>query len=246
MDTIQGAIENLYSVFSSFRLRDRIDACNHCHGSKDDQLIRSKSLRSLGVDELHRYTSDAMTTWGDEYDFRHFLPRILELCALDERLTSQFVDESIVLGKLRYGKWQTWPEAQRQAVRGYLHALWELKVEHQFPWGDFTRSLIEGWLCAIGQAEDDLHPYLHRWTVSTSSAAIGNLSHFIVSDWEKVLKGKLGDPFWSGRKEQRSQVVNWLTGETVREALLNATIQSLSRIALEWLNRARACVRPPA
>jgi hypothetical protein len=245
MDTIQGAIENLYSVFSSFRLRDRIDACTQCHGSKDDQLIRSKSLRSLGVDELHHYIWDAMTTWGDEYDFRHFLPRILELCALDERLTSEFVDEPIVLGKLRYGKWQTWPEAQRQAVKGYLHALWELKTEHQFPWEDFTPSLIEGWLCAIAQAEDDLHPYLHTWTVSTSSAAIGNLSHFIVSDWEHVLKGKLQDAFWSERKEQRSQVLNWLTGETVRDALLNAPIQGLSPVALEWLNRARACVRPP-
>jgi hypothetical protein len=112
MSTLQDSIENLYSVFSSFRLRDRIEACNHCHGSKDDQLIRSKPLRSLGVDELHHYIWDAMTTWGDDYDFRHFLPRILELYALDERLTSQFVDEPIVLGKLRYGKWLMWPEAE--------------------------------------------------------------------------------------------------------------------------------------
>ena len=246
MDTIQGAIENLYSVFSSFRLRDQIEVCNHCHDLKEAQLIRSKSLRSLRVDELHHYIRDAMTAWGDDYDFRHFLPRILELCALDERLTSEFVDEPIVLGKLRYGKWQTWPEAQRQAVRNYLHALWELKIEHQFPWEDFTPPLIEGWLCAIGQAEDDLHLYLHRWTVSTSLAAIGNLSHFIVSVWEEVLKGKLSDTFWQGRKEQCLQVVKWLSGETVKAALLNASPQNLTPVALEWLNRARDCLRPPA
>ncbi len=245
MDTIQSAIENLYSVFSSFGLRDRIEACGHCHDSKDEQLIKCKSLRSLGVDELHHYVWDAMTTWGDEYDFRHFLPRILELCALDERLTSEFVDEPIVLGKLRYGKWQTWPDAQRQAVRDYLYALWELKIEHQFPWEVFMPSPIEGWLCAIGQAEDDLHPYLRRWTVRTSSAAVGNLSHFIVSVWEKVLKGELSDAFWRDRKEQRSQVVNWLSGETVRVALLNVSPQKLTPNALEWLNRARACVQAP-
>ncbi|HKE08701.1 MAG TPA: hypothetical protein VKB48_12785 [Candidatus Acidoferrum sp.] len=241
MDKIQGAIENLYSVFSSFRLRDRIEACKHCHGLKDDQLIRSKILRSLGVDELHHYTWDAMITWGDDYDFRHFLPRILELCALDERLTSQFVDESIVLGKLRYGKWPTWPKAQRQAVRGYLHALWELKLEHQFPWEDFMPSLIEGWICAIAQAEDDLQPYLHRWTVNTSRRAIGNLSHFVVSVWEKVPKGKLR----SKRKEQRSQVVNWLSGDSVKAALLNAHRQTLTPVPLKWLDRACACVEPP-
>jgi hypothetical protein len=243
MDTIQGAIENLYSVFSPFHLRDQIDVCNHCHGSQDVQLIRSKSLRSLGVDELHHYIWDAMTTWGDDYDFRHFIPRILELCALDDRLTSEFVDEPIILGKLRYGKWHTWPELQRRAVRRYLCALWTLKIEHPFPWEDFMPSPIEGWLCAIGQAEDDLHPYLRSWALSTAPMAIGNLAHFIVSVWEQVLKGKLIDAFWSDRKEQCSQVVNWVSGETVRTTLLHALSESLPPLGQEWLNRARACIQ---
>jgi hypothetical protein len=186
-----------------------------------------------------------MTTWGDDYDFRHFLPRILELYALDERLTSQFVDEPIVLGKLRYGKWLMWPEAERHSVRAYLHSLWESKIEHQFPLEDFMPSPIEGWLCAIAQAEDDLRPYLDRWLVNPTFASVSNLSHFVVCDWGKVLRGKLANAFWSERKEQSSQVVNWLCGETVRAALLNAPRYSFTPGTEDWLNRACACVQPP-
>ena len=41
-----------------------------------------------------------MTTWGDDYDFRHFLPRILEIYALDDSLTDQFLNPEIVLREI--------------------------------------------------------------------------------------------------------------------------------------------------
>jgi hypothetical protein len=107
-DTVQlrEAIEGLYVAFAQYRLRERIDACKHCHSSDDDRLLRSKRLRELGVQELHHYIWDAMTTWGDDYDYRHFLPRILEVYALAERLTDEIMDAPIVLEKLQYGKWR--------------------------------------------------------------------------------------------------------------------------------------------
>src|SRR6267143_4064753 len=97
---LRDAIEPLYVAFSQYRLRERIVACNHCHGSEDDRLLRSKQLRELGVQKLHHYIGDAMTTWGDDYDFRHFLPRILEIYALDDSLTDQFLNPEIVLREI--------------------------------------------------------------------------------------------------------------------------------------------------
>jgi len=52
------------------------------------------------VQKLHHYIGDAMTTWGDVYDFRHFLPRILEIYALDDSLTDQFLNPEIVLREI--------------------------------------------------------------------------------------------------------------------------------------------------
>jgi hypothetical protein len=238
---LRDAIEPLYIAFSQYRLRERIDACNHCHGSEDDRLLRSKKLRELGVRELHHYIWDAMTTWGDDYDFRHFLPRILEIYALDERLTGEFINPEIVLGKLQYARWTNWPASEQEAIRRYLSALWISKINHEFPWEEFLPSLIEDWLCAIGQAEDDLEPYLARWEGEGTSAAVGNLSHLIVSVQNELRKKKLRSAFWKDRQVQSAQVVNWLLGNKVRERLVNDSTQGFpsptwTKRALETLN----------
>lgn len=240
IETLRGTIENLYEVFSPYRLRERIDGCYQCHDLEDDLLLRSKELRELGVNELHRYIWDAMDLWGDDYDFRHFLPRILEIFALDERLIDEFVDPAIVLGKLRYGNWAHWPTKEQEAVRRYLFALWESKINHEFHWEDYSAPFIEDWLCGIGEAEDDLEPYLVRWGHAASSAAVGNLSHFIVSIEKELGEGKLWNPFWYDRQVQSSQVVRWLLGQTVREKLIISSTQDLSPASLMWVKRACA------
>jgi hypothetical protein len=108
MESLRDAINDLYVAFSPYQLREAISFCDHCHSPDDDQLLRSKKLRELGINELHQYIWDAMLVWGDEYDFKHFLPRILEILALEERLTNEFVDPEMVLGRLSYGNWTKW------------------------------------------------------------------------------------------------------------------------------------------
>ena len=239
-DLLRAAIDDLYRTFSSYLLRERIDACGHCHDSEDDRLIRSKELRELGVEELHRYIGDAIDLWGDEYDLRHFLPRILELCALDERLTDEFVDAPVLFAKFRLGNWGGWPIEEQEAVRRFLFALWESKLEREFQWDERPWSVVGEWLCAIGHAENDLTPYLEIWEAAGSSAAVGNLAHFIVSVEKELKEGTQWDPFWSDREAQFSQVLSWLVGTTVRQKLITSSTSHLSPACLAWVKRARA------
>jgi hypothetical protein len=96
---IANAIEDLYRVFAGCRLDPHVEGCPHCVSDRDHARIHSRPLRSLSGDDLGRYAFKAMTTWGNERDFRHFLPRILEL------LVSNDLDPptEVVLGKLAYG-----------------------------------------------------------------------------------------------------------------------------------------------
>lgn len=242
---LRDAIEPLYEAFSQYSLRERIDGFNHGHRSDADdervRLLRSKRLRELGTLELHHYIWRAMTTWGDDYDFRHFLPRILEIYALDESLTGQFINPEIVLGKLQYASWTKWPLSEQEAIKRYLSALWISKINHEFRWEEFSPSFIEDWLCAIGQAEDDLEPYLSTWESADSSAAVGNLSHLIVSVQNELTEKKLPNAFWADRQFQSAQVVNWLLGKNVREKLRRDSTrdypaEAWAKRALEALN----------
>ena len=114
---VVAAIDDLYRVFGTYRLRPHMDACPSCTRDHDRARVQASSLRELGADDLDGYVRKAMTTWGDEHDFRHFLPRVLEL-TVDE--ADSFVEIEIILGKLAYADWARWPAGERTAIEAFL------------------------------------------------------------------------------------------------------------------------------
>jgi len=112
--------DNLYQVFAKYRLRPDIDACPHCVTESDKESLQKKTLRELTASDLEKYIFKAVTTWGDEYDFKHFLPRILEI--MDE------LPSEMVFIKLQSNHWKTWPSQEKDAIAVYfesrLESLW--------------------------------------------------------------------------------------------------------------------------
>jgi hypothetical protein len=149
----------------------------------------------LRIDDLHHYIRDARSTWGGDYDFRHFLPRIMEIYALTDNLNNHHIYPEIVFGKLPYADWSKWPVDEQISFQQFLLALWKSKIDFSFPWDEYAPSMIEDWLTAMGWVEDDLHLYLSAWLDSNTAEAVVNLSHFILSDQEFLSKGKVQNTF---------------------------------------------------
>jgi hypothetical protein len=105
-EALQATIEGLYAVFASYPLRPQVVGCPCCVSAEDEARLHSKPLRELEIADLEKYASHALLTWGDEDDFRHFLPRLFELADL-EHLSSS--DLHIIFGKLRHAGWRAWP-----------------------------------------------------------------------------------------------------------------------------------------
>ncbi|MBB4807711.1 hypothetical protein HNP38_003027 [Chryseobacterium defluvii] len=122
---LKSAIESLYMVFSIYPLNSKIQSCPCCVSEDDKEKIHIKSLKDLDGEDLSRYSFKAMTTWGSVDDFRHFLPRIFELLATGNLVVSEFV----ILGKLEYGDWQSWPDNERAAIIGFLYGWWKNSLE---------------------------------------------------------------------------------------------------------------------
>jgi hypothetical protein len=202
---LKSAIEGLYQTFSRYSLPPHVDGCPHCVSDKDHALLYSRDLRDLGPDELKRYAFKAMSTWGDENDFRHFLPRIFELVSVDGE--SLPIDPEILFKKLAYGHWQTWPSDERQAITGFLEALWSNVLDH-FP----CEISAEDCLCAIAQAADDMTRYLDRWRIGQSLAHAKHFAEFVEHDprWSHRHGWELSGNFWEGRPVLAKQVVAWL------------------------------------
>ena len=81
---LQDVIDNCYASFAFYRLPRRLEAPAYRDPTAILATLSSAPLRELTGDQLGPYASWAMTTVGEVDDYRHFLPRILELAIGDQ------------------------------------------------------------------------------------------------------------------------------------------------------------------
>jgi hypothetical protein len=200
-ETLRASVERLYHVFEKYPLRSMIEGCPHCISAKDGKQIHSRPLRLLSSDDLELYSFKAMTTWGDEQDFRHFLPRIFELIAFDDKFS---VDIEIVFDKLPYGKWRKWPVDEQHAIEEYFRALWlrVLSIPQHF-------LSVDSCICGIAQAVDNIRPYLTDWRRSNKTAVL-QLCGFVEENASTLINRGTLSVFWRERQAQVQQIMNWL------------------------------------
>jgi hypothetical protein len=171
LGTLRRTIESLYEVFARYPLPERIDGCAHCISEADHEQLHAKPLRCLTAADLDQFAYSAMYTWGKIDDYRHFLPRLLEVLAFEK----DGLPAEVVTGKLVYGAWQTWHVGEKAIIDAYLGALWHY-VLSQPPSFDLMGWTAEECLCAIAQAVPDLEPFLAYWEQQNTTPALLHLS----------------------------------------------------------------------
>ena len=153
------AIEKLYATFASYPLHHPVVGCPCCVSKADQERIASKALRQLDGYDLERFAWKAMSTWGDENDFRHFLPRVLELLS-DAQERRNLPDLFIVFGKLSYGHCEMWPKQEQEAITNYLLALWRWILAGH-PGREEDSLVASAYLEAMLDGIDDFAPFLN-------------------------------------------------------------------------------------
>ncbi len=115
------AIDNIYIAFSNYTiqgdLRDR--SCECCVSDKEIKLLLSKPLRELNSEDLKYFMVSAITTCGNVEDYKHFLPRILELMINN----SDMADDFLTYEKLNYSEWSKWNIEEIVALKSFFEAL---------------------------------------------------------------------------------------------------------------------------
>ncbi len=107
-------IKNCYEVFSIYPLKDKIEGCPCCNLESSESGLHKEPLDNLSWEDLALFIFKAITTFGDIEDFKHFLPRIIELYIHD--YYGAPYDIGIFFSKLDYSNWGRWKEEESEAV----------------------------------------------------------------------------------------------------------------------------------
>jgi len=122
------AIDELYDAFDAYPLRERIDSCPHCELDAAERRLHLRPLRELTWTDLGIFSFKALTSFGDQDDFRHFLPRLLELYVLDHAGAPYTL--FMLCHKLDAATWTRWPADEVTAIRRFIDAWKRVLTAH--------------------------------------------------------------------------------------------------------------------
>jgi hypothetical protein len=119
---LQGCIEELYDCFRKYPLRPKTNS-----GAISEAHLHVVGIRHLPVAAFKDYLPRAMNSWGNVKDFKHFVPRLLELLA-----TTWPCDAFFMFTRLQAADWRHWPDVERAAVEKFFMVVWKIRLAQPF------------------------------------------------------------------------------------------------------------------
>ena len=201
----KAAIEHLYAVFACYRRPTRLDASPARDPEAIMRDLSSAPLRELPAQKVGPYAGHAMTTVGSEDEYRHFLPRIIELSASVQSWMG--LEPEQIASKLNYGHWPSWAEDARAAVlRAFTEAWYKARKETP-DMGDASSQL-----CALAILGVDIAPLLSSWTFPGSADEVRQMAAHIQAAVELA-----GPAYWRNAGEaNRRALWRWARSEALR------------------------------
>ena len=232
------AIERLYQLFTPYPAPVRLEASPLRDADAIQRALRSAPLRELEGEQVLPYATWAITTVGGADDYRHFLPRIIELALDDPPDTG--AEPAVIAGKMdlprRNGRWTA---EERAAVRAAFLAAWGWALAQ-----DPARIDAERWLVGLARM-GGVADALDIWRNSPSPHAVGHLAQIVCENKRFLGDGRgFESGFWDGvAPEVRKVVTDWMRSADVRQWLGAARVPADPGVQW-WIEDARDVLSP--
>ncbi|MEM8724493.1 MAG: hypothetical protein AAGE86_03125 [Pseudomonadota bacterium] len=214
----QELIDPLYEAFAANPAPRRIE-CSPAESDAErqsyDQLLATP-LREAPPEMIGPYASSALYTVGDVDDYRHFLPRILEIALFEQGWTG--FEPWAIANKLVYGGWLSWSKREVEILRCYFAAGFEQAAAR--PVGVFSE--FESWLVAILTLGEDARSQL-KFAISIGKGhTVGSLARIIVDHQKRLIRDSdFGDSIWdSVPEEERAAVIRFIRSKAMQDLLI--------------------------
>src|SRR5437879_4003317 len=112
---IQEIIQPVYQAFSEYPLDKEMSYCPCCISPEEVNNLCSKELHDLNEADFDCYPGKALSTWGGVIDFKHFLPRLLEL-----EIYNQY-GLHWLSSKFEFSQFSIWPPSEKEALEFFFY-----------------------------------------------------------------------------------------------------------------------------
>src|SRR3954454_7912183 len=126
----RAVIARLYELTEGDRPGERVEGCTHCRSEWQERELAEADRATAPAWLIDDFGSSAMLTWGDERDFRWFMPRLFEMLVTNPQgvTTAERFALTICMAGL-----DDWPDEDFDAVQSAYRALWRRLVHGPRP-----------------------------------------------------------------------------------------------------------------
>ncbi|MBI1836316.1 MAG: hypothetical protein HYR91_03525 [Flavobacteriia bacterium] len=212
-------LENLYTVFAKYQ------SSSFLIGSPiyDDieiwkKTLKNKKLHELNDDDLSRFVGKAMSTWGNENDFKYYLPRILELCY---ELQAPY-DINIIYSKLEDANWRNWNSIEQKSIYDFSIELWTNLLNNSSEKAIYE---FKNYFHTLMNFHPNFTELLHLWTLNNQYASIKHLVNYILEEKQFIFDLN----YINSTPKNYSKIIefkSWLLSETVNQKIENSFFEN--------------------
>jgi hypothetical protein len=207
-DRLKISIEKLYDIFAKYQGLSKLDGSPLYDDLETwNKQLRSKKLRELTNDDLSLFAGKVILTWGDENDYRFYLPRILELTA---ELKTPY-DIWTLYSRLEDANWRTWNADEQKAINDFTIELWNnllLDTSEKAEWE------FKDYFHSIAYFYPDFAEILKVWETNNSFASVKHLTNYIFEKRQHLFDNNYIDSLEKNTKNIE-QFKTWLTSDNI-------------------------------
>lgn len=210
---LQIALDAAYAAFGHCRRPDALDAAPGRDPKRILADLTARPLSELTADDLGGYMGWAMTTVGGVGEYKHFLPRILELAVQGPARVHLGGDSQSLARKMAYGRFDTWSADERAAIVAVFDAAWRQALRVPL-----YEEAAEDWLRGLIQLGEHVQARLAAWLATDAPLAGLHLADAV--NTEIFRRGDARLPFGFGNEYAVYETYSvWLAGPAVRARL---------------------------
>lgn len=188
--SLKAIIEKSYDVFSPYKVSKPLDVCTVCCMTEDEEnRLISLGVRFIPFDLLYSYNTAAKTAKPNIDEFKHFLPRFLELTA-----EFQYLSHSVELtfGRFDYYGESEWTPPEKELLSEFAVEFFRYCLS-VYPLPDFEK--IDSILVMLSKAYIDIDKILSLWMEKPARTSLLHFNDLIQSGNKQHRPFHLNNPF---------------------------------------------------
>jgi len=187
---LRQAIKRSYSVFSKYRANLPLDVCTDCCMTLNQTSeLASMSVQQIPFDLLYEYNTAAKPVLPNIEEFKHFLPRFLELTA-----ELQFVHHSaeLILNRFEYYSIDEWTKEERETLQCFANELFKYFLTI-YPLPEL--ETIDSIIIMLYKAQVDIKEILKEWSTIETHSSVLHLSDLVCNGFKGANNETLSSGF---------------------------------------------------